>query len=387
MNKWISDRMNVIPPSGTINMFEKALAFEKSGHKVIHLEVGEPDFDTPEHVKKAAYDAINSGFTHYTSSRGILELREAISEDLGKRGAYYNPETEILVTPGAKHAILCGILATLNLGDEVLIPTPAWPTYFVMVKMAGATPIEVPTVDNYSLDEDELKKRISDKTKMIIINSPNNPTGGVFEKKEMEKVADIAIENDLLVLSDEIYDALTYDGFAQTCMSSINDMKERTILINGFSKAFAMTGWRLGYIAAPEEIISAAVRLQQNSTTCAPSFVQKAGVAALKGPKDELEKMRSEYDKRRKALVKALNEIDGVKCSLPKGAFYVFPDVSEFNIPTKKLTEKILEEGKVCTTPGTVFKKEGHIRISYANSLENILEGVRRIESVLKNLK
>ncbi|MHA1237932.1 MAG: pyridoxal phosphate-dependent aminotransferase [Candidatus Odinarchaeia archaeon] len=386
LDRWIADRMDVIPPSGTINMFEKALSYERAGHKVIHLEVGEPDFDTPEHVKEEAKRAIDSGFTHYTSSRGVLELREAISKDLKRRNVDYDPEKEILVTPGAKHAILCALLSTLNPGDNVLVLTPAWPTYFVMIRMAGATPVEVPTTGNYSLDEDALRKSISSKTKMIIINSPNNPTGGVLEEKEMRLIADIAIEHDLLVLSDEIYDCLTYDNFTQVSMASFKEMKERTILINGFSKAYAMTGWRLGYLAAPEKIVSCALRIQQNSTTCPASFVQKAGVAALNGPQDSLEKMRLEYDKRRRSLVKALNEIDGVECPMPRGAFYVFPDVSKFGKPSKELCELILEKGKVCTTPGAVFKKEGHLRISYANSIENLLEGVERIKRILESL-
>ncbi len=382
--KFIADRMNSIPPSGTINMFELALMFEKKGEKVIHLEVGEPEFDTPSYIKKAALESLEKGFTHYTSSRGIYELRAAICEDLSERGCKYTPD-EILVTPGAKHAILCAILATLNPGDEVLIPTPAWPTYHVIVKMAEAKPVNIPTQQLYEINFDILEKSVTDKTRMIIINSPNNPTGGVIDKNVLERIAEIASKHDLLILSDEIYDRIVYDGFKQVSFASLKDMKERTILINGFSKTYAMTGWRLGYAAAEKYLIDNFLRIQQNSTTCPTSFVQTAALKALKTKTDDLNKMIRIYEQRRKLIVDLLNEVKNVSCELPKGAFYVFPS---YNLPIKSmvLAEKILKETKVCITPGSVFYGENHLRLSYAVADEDIIEALNRLKNFFNSL-
>ncbi|WEU40559.1 MAG: pyridoxal phosphate-dependent aminotransferase [Candidatus Odinarchaeum yellowstonii] len=381
---FIADRMSKIPPSGTINMFELALMFEKKGEKVIHLEVGEPEFDTPSHIKKAAVESMEKGLTHYTSSRGIYELRAAICDDLAERGCKYTPD-EVLVTPGAKHAILCAILATLNPGEEVLIPTPAWPTYHVIVKMADAKPVNVPTDHLYEINLNNLEKAVNDKTKMIIINSPNNPTGGVIEKNILKGIAEIALKHDLLVLSDEIYDRLVYDGFKQVSFASLKGMKERSIIINGFSKTFAMTGWRLGYVAAEKNLIDHCLRIQQNSTTCPTSFVQTAGVAALKTKTEDLDKMVRIYEQRRKLIVDLLNELKNVSCELPKGAFYVFP---EYNLPVKSeiLAEKILKETKVCVTPGSVFYAENHLRLSYAVSDSDIIEALSRLKKFFNSM-
>ncbi len=381
---FIADRMSRIPPSGTINMFELALMLEKKGEKVIHLEVGEPEFDTPTHIKKAALESLERGFTHYTSSRGVYELRAAICEDLAERGCSYSPD-EILVTPGAKHAILCAILATLNPGDEVLIPSPAWPTYHVIVKMAEAKPVNVPTDRLYEINLNALEKAVTDKTKMIIINSPNNPTGGVIDRNILEGIAEIALKHDLLVLSDEIYDRLVYDGFKQVSFASLKGMKERTIIINGFSKTFAMTGWRLGYAAAEKYLIDYFLRIQQNSTTCPTSFVQAAALTALKTKTSDLDKMIRTYSERRKLMVDLLNEIKNISCELPKGAFYVFPS---YNLPVKSevLAEKILRETRVCVTPGSVFYGENHLRLSYAVADEDIIEALNRLKNFFNNL-
>jgi aspartate/methionine/tyrosine aminotransferase len=383
--KFISSRMEKIPPSGTIGMFELALAFEKSGEKVLHLEVGEPDFDTPVNIKEAAIKYLNKGMTHYTSSRGIYELRQAISNDLNKRGCNYSPE-EILVTPGAKHSILAALFAILNEGDEVIILTPAWPTYQVMVNMAEAKPVFVPTDDSYNINIELIKQKINPKTKMIIINSPNNPTGGVLNRDEMKSIADLALEKDLMVLSDEIYDQIVYDGFTQTSMSSLKDMKANTILINGFSKSHAMTGWRLGYVAAEKEMIDYMNRIQQNSTTCPTSFVQYAALEAFNTPKSIIDEMIKTYDKRRKLIVELLNDINGITCQLPKGAFYVFPNYN-FNLNSKELAEKILKEIKVTTTPGSTFESEYHLRISYAVAEEVIVEAIGRLKKFFTELK
>ncbi|MHA1409665.1 MAG: pyridoxal phosphate-dependent aminotransferase [Candidatus Odinarchaeia archaeon] len=385
MNReFISSRMDKIPPSGTINMFELALSFEKKGEKILHLEVGEPDFDTPENIRDAAKKFLSEGMTHYTSSRGVFELREAISRDLSKRNCDYSPD-EILVTPGAKHAILASLLVTLNPGDEVIILTPAWPTYQVMVKMADAKPVFVPTSDAYELSTQLLQNAINPKTKMIIINSPNNPTGGVLSNEEMKAIADIAIDKNLLVLSDEIYDQIVYDGFKQTSLPSLDNMKSNSILINGFSKSYAMTGWRLGYVAAEKTLIDYMNRIQQNSTTCATSFAQYAAVEALKTPESVIRKMLRTYDKRRKLIVDLLNEIPGITCELPKGAFYVFPRY-DYDINSKDLAERILKEVKVTTTPGAVFQSENHLRISYAVSEDVIVEALTLLKKFFNTL-
>jgi aspartate/methionine/tyrosine aminotransferase len=379
--------MNVFKPSGTIAMAEKARELAKSGRKIYNLDVGEPDFDTPEHIKRAAIEALMEGFTHYTSSLGIIDLRRAIAEHLrNRKGLDVNPEKEIIVTPGAKHAIYCACLATLNPGDEVLVLTPTWPTHFTCVEVTGAIVVEVSCGETYSLDEEALKERITPRTRMIIVNSPNNPTGGVLSVSKLKVIADLADDHDLLILSDEIYDEIIYDGFETKSMASFSNIKDNVILINGFSKAYAMTGWRLGYAVANETIIDAMNRIQQSTTTCPASFIQKAGIAALKGPQDSVRKMIEEFDRRRKYVVKALNEFPGVKCVMPKGAFYVFPRISKLGMSSFEVSMKLLEEEGVSTTPGSVFGKcgEGHIRLSYATSLEVIAEALEKIKSFVE---
>jgi len=373
--KKIADRMSRIPPSGTIMMAEIARKMEREGKKIYHMEVGEPDFDTPQHIKNAAYKAIREGFTHYTSSKGIPELREAVSEYLkGERGIDADPEKEILITPGTKHAIYCCCQATIDEGDEVLLLSPIWTTFFAAVKAVGGKPIEVPTDENYDVDEEEFKSLLSERTKMIVINSPNNPTGGVAGERTLKLLADTAVERDLLVLSDEIYERFLYDGVKSPSIASFGGMKERTIVVNGWSKAYAMTGWRLGYAVAEKSIIEAMMKIQQMTTTCPPSFVQKAGVEALKGPQECVRDMIRKYDERRRVVVERLNRIDGVNCPRPKGAFYVFPSFKSFGMPSKEIVETLLIRKGVCATPGTAFGEtgEGHIRFSYATSLDVI---------------
>ncbi len=378
----IAKRMKIIKPSGTISMAEKAREMERSGRKVYHLEIGEPDFDTPAHIKEAALEAIRGGFTHYTSSRGIIELREAIAQDLESRGFGADPRKEIIVTPGAKHALYCACLATLDPGDVVLVLGPTWPTHFQCVEIAEARAVEVPCGDTYVLDEEALKERITDKSRMILVSSPNNPTGGVIGEEQLKAIADFAMDHNLLVLSDEIYDRIVYDGLRLKSMASLSEMRERTIVINGFSKTYAMTGWRLGYAFASKEIIEAMDRIQQSTTTCPASFIQKAGVAALRGPQDPVQKMVEEYDRRRHFLVEHLNKISGVRCVMPKGAFYVFPDFSSLQMPSFEVCERLLEEEGVSSTPGSEFGEsgEGHIRLSYATNLETIMEALRKIK-------
>ena len=383
----LADRMKIIKPSGTIAMAEKAREIARSGKKLFNLDVGEPDFDTPEHIKEAAVKALMEGFTHYTSSLGMIELRRAIAEHLmERRRVEINPDREIIVTPGAKHAIYCACLATLNPGDEAIILTPTWPTHFTCVEAAEAKVVEVPCGETYSLDEEELKGKLTDKTRMIVLNSPNNPTGGVLDAEDLKVIADLASERGIFVLSDEIYDEIVYDGVEAGSMISFENIRDRVILINGFSKTYAMTGWRLGYAVADKNIIEAMNRIQQTTTTCPASFVQRAGIAALKGPQEHVKKMVEEYDRRRKYIVNRLNEIAGVHCTMPKGAFYVFPRFSSLKMPSFEISIKLLEEEGVCTTPGSVFGEcgEGHIRLSYATSFETIVEAMERIKGFVE---
>ncbi len=384
----LSKRMEKISGSGTIRMLEIAKELEQKGRRVIHLEVGEPDFDTPQHIKEAAIKAMNEGVVKYTSSKGITELREAIAWDVQRRtGAEINPN-QVLVTPGGKHAILCAAFSLINPGDEVLIPVPVWPSYKDIVEMAEGVPKEVFFGEDYSINEEAIKEAITDKTKAIIINSPNNPTGGALTREEMKVIVDIVAENGLYVFSDEIYDALTYDGFRNTSILSFPEIRDQAVYFHGFSKTYSMTGWRLGYAVAHPKIVDAMSKIQQNSTTCATSFVQKAAVEALKGSQECVEEMRKEYDRRRKVIVKALNQIDGVSCLMPRGAFYVFPNISEYSKDSFQVAEKLLESKGVCLTPGRIFGSngEGHLRISYAASLEDIKEAIKRLEEFLHSL-
>jgi len=380
--------MRLIKPSGTMVMAEKAREMERKGRKVYRLDIGEPNFDTPAHIKEAAVKAIREGFTHYTSSRGILELREAISEDLETRGIDADPKDEILVTPGAKHAIYCACLSTLDPGDEVLVLSPTWPTHFQCIEIAEARAIEVPCGEDYSLNEEELKARITGKTRMILMGSPNNPTGGVLNEEEVKAIVDIADDHDLLILSDEIYDRLVYGDFKPLSPASLEDGRDRTIVVNGFSKTYAMTGWRLGYAYANGEIIEAMARIQQSTTTCPVSFVQKAGVAALRGPQDQVEKMVEEYDRRRRFIFEKLSEIEEIRCVMPQGAFYIFPDISSLNMSSSEFCLRLLEEAGVSTTPGSIFGEcgEGYVRVSYASDIQIISEGIKRIKEFIKSI-
>ncbi|MFX1465957.1 MAG: pyridoxal phosphate-dependent aminotransferase [Promethearchaeota archaeon] len=383
----ISERMKDIPPSGTLKMLAKSKELEQKGRKIIHLEVGQPDFDTPLHIKEAAISALKDGFTKYTSSQGIPELLTAIAEDTNKDDVSISPKN-VIVTPGAKHAILLAMLATLNPGDEVLIPTPAWPTYFTSIKIAGGVDVQIP-VDAYNKSiVEKLNNGITPKSKMILINSPSNPLGDVMDKEVLNEIYQLAVEHELMILSDEIYQKLVYnsDERAATILA-IDKECERTIVINGFSKAYSMTGWRLGYAVASSELVKNMIRIQQNSTTCPTSFVQMAGVAALQGSQMPVKRMVERFNERRMEITRLLNDIDGVRCNLPQGAFYVFPDFSELKITSEILALELLEEKGVATAPGTVFGKGGeyHLRLSYANSLEEIRRGALLIKEFVED--
>lgn len=381
----LSRRVEKIKRSGTLKTLEKARELERKGVKVIYLSVGEPDFDTPEHIKRAACEAMESGYTHYTVSQGIRELREAIVEKLqDENGIEVTPEN-VIVTPGAKQAILEAVLSIVDEGDEVLIPAPSWVSYEEIVKLAGGVARRVPTNEHFKLTPETLENNMGGKTKLFILNSPNNPTGAVYSEKEIRELAEVLMDNHVYVISDEIYEKITYDE-KHFSIGSIPGMDELTVTINGFSKAYAMTGWRLGYAAGPREVISAMNKIQQHSVTCAAAFVQKAGVEALRSPLSQecVEEMVKEFKRRRNLMSSELSKIGSISVRKPQGTFYMFPDISSTGMSSTELAEYLLEKEGVAVTPGRVFAGyDNHVRISFANSIENLTEAVKRIRDAL----
>lgn len=380
-------RMNEIPPSSTFKVLALAKELERQGKDIIHMEVGEPDFDTPDHIKRAAEKALAHGMTKYTPSAGLPELREAIAEHLATKGIT-TTSGNVIVTPGVKHAIFCAMAAALDPGDEVIIPSPCW-TYEPIVRVVGAKPVfvEASRADEFKVRVEKVQGALTKKTKMIMINYPNNPTGAVMQQEDLRPIVDLAIDHDLWVLSDEIYDCLVYEG-KHVSVLSLPKTTERTIYVNGFSKAYAMTGWRLGYAVAPVELIAEIDKVQQASTSCVAGFVQAAGIAALRGPQDFVRKMRDEYRKRREVIVKGLNSIEGFECTKPAGAFYAFPSIKKLGVSSLNLCEFLLREAGVAAVQGSGFGPhgEGHVRFSYATSLDNIKKAINRTKEAVKKL-
>ena len=385
---WTSHTMERIPASGTLKMFELAKRLESEGRRIYHFEVGQPDFPTPDNVVAAGIEALEHGFTRYTPSRGIPPLLTAIEEHYAGRGINIDGSKNVIVTPGAKMALFQGCLSTLDAGDDVLLLSPAWPTYRVMVRTVGAKPVDVNTHPNYGFDEEALKNACSKTVTALVINTPNNPTVGVLEKDHLKLIHDLAVDHDFVVFSDEIYEMLVYDGFRQTSMLEIDPNMDHTLVINGFSKTYAMTGWRLGYAIGNEETINNMVRIQQNTTSCATSFVQYAGAEALKGDQSIIKNMTEEYQKRRDLITSIFCNIPGVQCVKPKGAFYVFPDFSTYNLSSNTLAELILKKIGITSTPGIAFGKkyDSHLRFSYATELSEIKEGLATLSDFLLTL-
>lgn len=390
MNEMIAERMNRLAPSGIRKMNEKALAMERAGELVIHFEIGRPDFDTPEYIKKACIDSINAGDVFYTSNFGIAELREAIAEKLRTQNGIDCSASEILVSVGLTEAVYDVLCSILNEGDEILIPDPVWINYMNVPKLLGAVPVSyhLREENDYQIDLDEIRGAITPKTKALVIISPNNPTGGVLSEKVLKELAEIASYHNLLVLADEVYERLIFDDEKHISIASLPGMKERTITLNGFSKAYSMTGWRLGYAAAPESLIAVLNKIHQHNTTCATSFVQKAAVAALRDEKDEVNEMVREYQRRRDYAVDAINKIEGISCRCPKGAFYIFINIKKLGKSSAEIAEYLLNEAKLAFVPGDVFgpEGEGYLRMSFANSYENIVKGCERLEKAIQKL-
>jgi aspartate aminotransferase len=394
MKMKLAKRVLNMSPSPTMAITSKAKEMRAKGIDVIGFGAGEPDFDTPSHIKEAAKKAIDEGFTRYTAPAGIPELREAIAEKLKKEnGIDYNP-SQIVITDGAKQALFSLMLSVIEEGDEVIIPAPYWVTYPEQVKFAGGKPIFVETKEenNFSLTLEDIKPAITEKTKMVILCTPNNPTGSVIDREELLRIGEFCAERGILIASDECYEKLTYDGFKHTSIASLSEeIKSITITINALSKAFSMTGWRVGYAAGPKEIIDAMVKINSQSISNVNSIAQKAAVAALRGSQDFLKDWLKAFDERRKYMVEKLNEIPEVKCLLPKGAFYAFPNVKELirqaNLKDDfALADYLLEKAKIAVVPGSAFGMPGYLRLSYATSMENIKEGLNRFKTAVEEL-
>jgi aspartate aminotransferase len=385
----LAERATILTPSLTLSIDSKAKAMKAEGIDVCGFGAGEPDFDTPEHIKAAAQSAIETGFTKYTPSSGIPELRQAISEKFkADNGLDYKP-SQIIVSNGAKHSCYNAILATCQPGDEVIIPSPYWLSYPEMVRLAGADPVFVQTKEenNWKMTAEDFETAMTPRTKMVILNSPGNPTGSVYTAEELQSIVDVAAGEDILILSDEIYEKLVYDGVKHVSVASLSqEAYNLTITVNGFSKAYAMTGWRLGYLGAPESIAKAIDAIQSHSTSNPCSFAQKGALAALKGDQTPVEDMRAEFDLRRNYMVQRLSSIERISVVSPQGAFYVLVNISQLGLSSSNFAERLLSKHHVAVVPGVAFGNDGTVRFSYATSLDVIKKGLDRFEEFCRTL-
>ena len=387
----LASRMDRIGTETAFEAAARARALEATGREVIHLEIGEPDFDTPGHIREAAARALlHEGETHYTAATGIAPLREAIAADVGRRKGIVAPPEHIVVTPGAKPIMFYAMLALVDDGDEVIYPNPGFPIYESMARYVGGTPVAAPLreANDFRMDVEEVATLITPRTRMLVLNSPHNPTGSVLTDDDIGRLADLAVEHDLVVLADEIYGRLQYEG-TPLSIATLPGMAERTITLDGFSKTFAMTGWRLGYGILPEWLVPSFSRLVINSVSCTNAFAQFGAIEALIGPQDEAEAYRAEFMARRSIMVDGLNAIPGVSCRMPHGAFYAFPNLTSFGRSSAELADHLLYDSGVCGLAGTAFGKhgEGYLRFSYANSRENLALALERVGESLAKLE
>ncbi len=384
----LAARMDKILVETAFEVLVRARELEAQGKRVIHLELGEPDFDTPAHIREAAKRALDEGWTHYGPTQGLPELREIIARHISEtRGIEVGPE-HVCVVPGGKPIIFFPMLALLEKGDEVIYPNPGFPIYESMIGVCGARPVPIPLLEDrgFSFDLNVFEDRLSDRTKMIVLNSPQNPTGGLIPKEDIIAIADLVRDRDLIILSDEIYSRIYYEE-RPFSIASLPGMQEKTIILDGFSKIYAMTGWRIGYGVMPVWLAEAVNKLMVNSNSCTATFTQRAAMAALTGPQEESERMVAEFKRRRDAFVKGLNELPGFRCNLPRGAFYAFPNITGTGMRSKELADALLNEAGVAGLSGTAFGAygEGFLRLSYANSYENLMEAVERIDKFLRS--
>jgi aspartate aminotransferase len=382
----LAERMSRIGVESAFEVLVRARELERQGRNVIHLEIGEPDFPTPAHIVEAAKQALDEGYTHYGPTQGLPELREAVAEYVSRtRKIRVGPEN-VSIVPGGKPIIFFPILALIEPGDEVIYPNPGFPIYESMIRFSGARPVPIPLLEDrgFSFDLDVLEKSISSKTKMLILNSPQNPTGGVIPPEDIRAIVDLVRDRDLMVLSDEIYSRIYY-GEPPASIASLPGMLRKTIILDGFSKTYAMTGWRMGYGVMPEWLVEAVNKLMVNSNSCTASFTQRAGLAAILGPQQPVEDMVAEFHRRRDAFCAGLNRIPGFRCALPGGAFYAFANITGTGMGSKELADLLLYEAGVSCLSGGAFGEhgEGYIRFSYANSYENLMEAVERIKAAV----
>jgi aspartate/methionine/tyrosine aminotransferase len=377
---------------GTESAFEvaaRARALEAQGRPMIHLEIGEPDFDTPAHIRQAACDALEAGYTHYGPATGLPELREALAQHIGQKRNLTVDPNHVIVTPGAKPIMFYAILALCDPGDQVIYPNPGFPIYESMINFIGgdAVPLQLSEKRQFRFDIEDLENLVSDRTRLIILNSPHNPTGGALTEGDLQRIAELAVKHDIMVLADEIYSDIVYEGEHHTILK-FPGMLERTILLDGFSKTYAMTGWRLGYGLFPAPLIPHVSRLIINSVSCTSTFSQKAAVAALTGPTEDVDQMVQAFGRRRELVVSGLNKIPGLSCIWPQGAFYVFPNIGGTGLDSRAYADYLMMEANVAVLPGTAFGAfgEGYVRISFANSEENLSEALRRIDTANRRL-
>jgi aspartate aminotransferase len=383
----LAERMSRIGVETAFDVLVQARKLEAQGRSIIHLEIGEPDFNTPRNIVRAAQQALDDGWTHYGPTQGFPELREAIAQYVSRtRGVAVAPE-RVSVVPGGKPIIFFPMLALIDEGDEVIYPNPGFPIYESMIRFCGGVPVPMPLIEErgFSFDLDLLRDRINDRTRLLILNSPQNPTGGVIPRDDIAAIAAMVADRDLLVLSDEIYSRIFY-GEAPVSIATFPGMLDKTILLDGFSKTYAMTGWRMGYGVMPPWLVEAVSKLMVNSNSCTASFTQRAGIEAIAGPQDDVERMVAEFRRRRDAFCAGLNEVPGFRCRLPGGAFYAFPNVQGAGLDSRELASRLLREAGVACLSGTAFGAygDGYIRFSYAASHENLMEAVRRIKEFLK---
>jgi len=381
----LAEKMSRIGTESAYEVLAKARELERQGKKVIHLEIGEPDFPTPAHVVEAGKRALDEGWTKYGPTPGFPEFRETIAAYVSRTRGIKVGADNVCVVPGGKPTMFFSMVALLEAGDEVIYPNPGFPIYESMIRFLGATPVPIPLVESrgFSFDLDRFRDRLSQKTKMVILNSPANPTGGVISKEDIGRLVEVLRDRDVVVLTDEIYSRIWYET-EPSSIASFEGMAEKTIILDGFSKTYSMTGWRLGYGVMPLWLADAVNKLTVNSNSCTASFTQRAGLAALEGPQDCVAVMVAEFRRRRDAMVKGLNEIPGFRCSVPAGAFYAFPNITGTGMSSKDLANFLLNEAGVASLSGSAFGQygEGYLRFSYANSLENILEAIARIRKV-----
>jgi len=386
-NMQLASAMSRIGTETAFEVLVRSRALEAQGRSIVHLEIGEPDFQTPQHIIDAAKQALDEGWTHYGPSQGLPELRAAIAEYISASRGIPVDADRVCVVPGGKPIIFFPMLALLEAGDEVIYPNPSFPIYESMIKFCGATPVPMPLLEDrgFSFDLNLFRDKLSARTKMVILNSPANPTGGVIPAEDIQAIAGMLRERDVIVLSDEIYSRMSY-GKQPVSIAAFPGMQEKTIILDGFSKTYAMTGWRMGYGVMPKFLVNPVNTLMVNSNSCTASFTQRAGIAALRGPQGPSEAMIAEFRRRRDAFVTALNEIPGFRCAMPEGAFYAFPNIEGTGWKSKPLADTLLDQAGVACLSGTSFGAygEGYIRFSYANSMENLMEAVRRVGAFLR---